>query len=451
MDSVTKLLVLCTFLSAIKLYDAATVTFQIDPVRPVLSSGLTFSCESNYNTNKLQKLSVLAGSSELLSYQPDKRPRVQWQSDETKARFEFKKELSKTRTFLQMTLKKPKCNDQNIYKCIYYEKGQPPIEKEIRLNFYVNKGKVEMINHRQSDCAPINITCIGQAGNPPEQMKWLKKRQGDSTYEEIEPAYIMGDRMSFHQSNCSNTRREHFRYTPSVDETDLVIKCGFGDEMEHMSFHSPVVVPEDFEITVKPEGEHNVGDEIQLTCAGLGITDKTVFKWFKKTKDHRGVVEIMPVAEESNFDHADDMCHTNVQQMIAYSPEVNDEIIYCEIEDNGHKATAQWAIQLNGVISNPTDGITTKDVDDKMDNGMDGKMDGSEEMTTIDSMSEKDTDDDDKDDSEEEDKSKDTKTDTSMSGSSEQENGQLRSCLSSAILISSLLVVAFQFMLELSS
>lgn len=78
---------------------------------------------------------MLAGNAEILSYQPDKRPRVQWKDDETKARFDFKKELSKTRTFLEMTLKKPKCTDQNIYKCIYND-GQAPIEEEIRLNFY---------------------------------------------------------------------------------------------------------------------------------------------------------------------------------------------------------------------------------------------------------------------------------------------------------------------------
>lgn len=449
MDSVTKLLVLCTFLSVIKLYEsAATVTFSINPVRPVLTTDLTLTCEANYKMNKLKKLSVLASNKEILSYQPEKRPRVQWQDDETKARFDFKKELSRTRTFLEMTLKKPKCNDQNIYKCIYYEDGQAPMEEQIRLNFYVDKGKVEMIDKRESDCGPLNITCIGQAGNPPELMKWLKKRKGDSTYEPIEASYISSDTLMFHQSNCSNTRKEHFIYNPSVDETDLIIKCGFGDEMEHMSFHSPVVSHENLEIKVKPEGQHKVGEEIQLTCGGYGFSDMTKFKWFKKTKDSSSKMKIRSRDSKPMYKNVDSMCRTHASEMIAYTPEINDEIIYCEADDDGHMASAEWTIQL-GVISNPTDGITTKDSEEDDDDM--GKAEETDDMTTSEPKPEEETEDSSKAKPEAEAESETPPINRTSAKPVQQESGQLQRCLSSSVLIFSLVIIAILFLIEETS
>lgn len=448
MDSVTKLLVLCTFLSVIKLYEsAATVTFNINPVRPVLTTDMTFTCEANYKTNKLKKLSVLAGNVEILSYQPDKRPRVQWKDDETKARFDFKKELSKTRTFLEMTLKKPKCTDQNIYKCIY-DDGQAPIEEKIRLNFYVDKGIVEMIDNRESECDSLNITCIGQAGNPPEMMKWLKKKKGDSTYEPIDPTYISSDTMKFHQTNCSNTRKEHFIYKPSVDETDLLIKCGFGDEMEHMSFHSPVSSYEDLEIKVKPEGQHKVGEEIEVTCSGFGFSDMTKFKWFKKTKDSSDKMKIMTRDSKPMFKNTDSMCRIQASEMITYIPEINDEIIYCEAKDSGYMAKAEWTIQL-GVISNPTDGITTKDSDEDEDDME--EVEEHEDMTTSEPSPEEETEDGSKAEPEAEAESETTTMDKSLSKPVQQDSGQLRSCLTSSVLIFSLVIIAILFLIEETS
>jgi len=462
MYSAKALLVLCTIVSAIGLYESATLTFEMEPVNPTLVEELTFSCEANYNTNKLKKLSVLAGSKEILSYQPDQRPRVQWSDDQTKTRFDFKKELSKTRTFLQMTMKKPKCRDQNMYKCIYYQDGQDPMIEELRVNFYVDKGEVEMIDNRQSGCGPIDVTCVGQAGNPPEQMKWLKKRQGDSVYEDIERSYITEEALVFHDNNCSNTRTEHFRYNPSTAETDLMVKCGFGDMTEHMAFHTPVMAPQGFQISAARDGPHKVGEDIQLTCAGLGLSHNTQFRWYKKTKANE-MVEVVPITKDNNFQKGDDMCHVRAAEMIAYMPDMNDEIIYCEASENGQASTAEYHIQLD-VISNPTDGIVTKKDDEmKPEPEPESHDDMTTSMPTTEEEMEPKTDmkteaepepkpePDAKKAEPEKKKKPETTTKKAASKPAMQDNGQLQSCLSNIFLISSMLIIAFQFLLEQSS
>ena len=58
------------------------------------------------------------------------------------------------------------------------------------------------------------------------------------------------------------------------------------------------------------------------------------------------MVDIMPRSPEQNFRMADDMCHTVASEIMAYIPEINDEVIYCEAEDNGHSSRAEWDIQL---------------------------------------------------------------------------------------------------------
>ena len=106
------------------------------------------------------------------------------------------------------------------------------------------------------------------------------------------------------------------------------------------------------------------------------------------------------------------------------------------------------------MISNPTDGINTKNPDDDDDDDDDEKdthEDEHEDMTTSVLSTEDKAEEGSKAEPEAEGKPESTTMDKMLSEPVQEESGQLRSCLSNFYLISFLVVIAFQFLLEQSS